>query len=102
MDYHSSSLLSAEIGLTEVELKTFSIKVSSAVRAKLAYLFLVPKNQELVACYQLMEGLNNLWSNLVQNLLESCTSRKVKRLFLFLAEKANHSSVKYINPEKIN
>ena len=36
------------------------------------------------------------------NQLESCTSIKVKRLFLFLAEKANHSWVKHINLEKID
>ncbi len=102
IDYHSSSFLPAEIGLVDIELKTFSIKVSSAARALLECLFLAPKNQELVECYQLMEGLNNLRPNLVQKLLESCTSIKVKRLFLFLAEKANHSWVKHINLEKID
>lgn len=102
LDYYSSSFLPADIGLVEVELKTFSIQVSSAARALLECLFLAPKNQELVECYQLMEGLNNLRPNLVQKLLESCTSIKVKRLFLFLAEKANHSWVKHINLEKID
>jgi hypothetical protein len=34
--------------------------------------------------------------------LESCASIKVKRLFLFLAEKANHSWVKHLNIEKID
>jgi len=100
-DYYSSSFLPADIGLVEVELKTFSIKVSSAARAMLECLFLAPKNQELVECYQLMEGLNNLRPNLVQNLLESCASIKVKRLFLYLAEKANHSWAKHLNLEKL-
>lgn len=102
LDYYSSSFLPADIGLVEVELKTFSIQVSSAARAILECLFLAPKNQELVECYQLMEGLNNLRPNLVQNLLETCNSIKVKRLFLFLAEKANHSWVKHLNIEKID
>ena len=102
LDYYSSSFLPADIGLVEIELKTFSIKVSSAARALLECLFLAPKNQELVECYQLMEGLNNLRPNLVQNLLENCTSIKVKRLFLYLAEKANHSWVKHLNLEKID
>ncbi|GBF20353.1 MULTISPECIES: type IV toxin-antitoxin system AbiEi family antitoxin [Arenibacter] len=102
LDYHSSSFLPADIGLVELELKTFSIKVSSAARAMLECLFLVPKNQELVECYQLMEGLNNLRPNLVQNLLENCTSVKVNRLFMYLAEKANHSWVKHLNIDKIN
>src|SRR5680860_1072597 len=102
IDYYSSSFLPADIGLVEIELKSFSIKVSSAARAMLECLFLAPKNQELVECYQLMEGLNNLRPNLVQKLLESCTSIKVKRLFLYLAEKANHSWVKHLNIEKID
>lgn len=102
LDYYSSSFLPADIGLVDVELKTFSIKVSSAARAMLECLFLAPKNQELIECYQLMEGLNNLRPNLVQNLLESCTSVKVKRLFLYLAEKANHNWLKHLNIEKID
>lgn len=102
LDYYSSSFLPAQIGLVEVELKTFTIKVSSAARAMLECLFLAPKNQELVECYQLMEGLNNLRPHLVQNLLESCSSIKVKRLFLYLAEKANHSWIKHLNIEKID
>lgn len=102
LDYYSSSFLPAEIGLTEVELKTFTIKVSSAARAILECLFLTPKNQDLLECYQLMEGLNNLRPNLVQNLLENCSSIKVKRLFLYLAEKASHSWVQHINLEKID
>jgi hypothetical protein len=65
-------------------------------------LFLTPKNQELVECYQLMEGLNNLRPHLVQNLLENCTSVKVKRLFLYLAEKANHSWIQHLDIEKID
>ena len=65
-------------------------------------LFLMPKKQELIECYQLMEGLNNLRPNLVQNLLENCTSIKVKRLFLFLAERAGHSWVKHLNIDKID
>ncbi len=102
LDYYSSSFLPADIGLVEVELKSFSIQVSSAARAMLECLFLAPKNQELTECYQLMEGLNNLRPNLVQNLLENCTSIKVKRLFLYLAEKANHNWVKHLNLEKID
>jgi len=102
LDYHSSSFLPPDIGLVEVELKTFSIKVSSAARAMLECLFLAPKHQELVECYHLMEGLNNLRPNLVQDLLENCTSVKVNRLFMYLAEKVNHSWVTHLNMDKIN
>ena len=49
-----------------------------------------------------MEGLNNLRPDLVQNLLENCSSIKVKRLFLYLAEKASHGWVQHIKLDKID
>jgi len=102
VDYYSSSFLSPKIGLTEIEHRTFSIKVSNAPRALLECLYLTPKRQELLECYQLMEGLNNLRPNQVQILLETCSSIKVKRLFLYLAEKANHSWFQYLDIKKID
>ena len=102
LDYHSSSFLPSELGLIEIEQKTFSIKISNAPRALMECLYLAPRHQELLECYQLMEGLNNLRPNQVQKLLEDCSSIKVKRLFLYLAEKANHNWVKHLNTERID
>ena len=65
-------------------------------------LYLTPKKQELVECYEIMEGLNNLRPKQVQELLEACTSIKVKRLFLYMAEKARHDWFKYIDLEGID
>ncbi|VAX11056.1 Ynd [hydrothermal vent metagenome] len=102
IEYHSSSFLPANLGFTEVQVGTFTIKVSGATRAMMECLYLVPKKQELFECYELMEGLTNLRPNQVQELLENCNSVKVKRLFMYLAEKCGHSWVKYINMEKID
>ena len=102
LDYHSSSFLPPNIGLTEIELKTFSIKVSNSARALMECLYLAPKKQTLLECYQLMEGLNNLRPDLVQNLLENCTSIKVKRLFLYMAEKTSHSWFQHIKTAAID
>jgi hypothetical protein len=44
-----------------------------------------------------MEGLNNLRPSSIQNLLEKCTSVKVKRLFLYLADKVGHEWFSFIN-----
>ena len=44
-----------------------------------------------------MEGLVTLRPSLVQTLLETCSSIKAKRLFLFLAEAMNHAWVKRIH-----
>lgn len=65
-------------------------------------LYLAPEHQPLLETYELMEGLNNLRPVTVQKLLESCTSVKVKRLFLYMAEKAGHDWFNYLKTEKID
>jgi transcriptional regulator with AbiEi antitoxin domain of type IV toxin-antitoxin system len=97
VDYHGTSFLPSDLGLTNVELSNFSIKVSGAARAIMECLHLAPQKQELMECYQLMEGLNNLIPKQVQTLLENCQSVKVKRLFLYIAEKADHNWFKYLD-----
>ena len=102
VDYYETSFLTQDIGLTEVEFKNFSIKVSGAARALMECLYLAPHKQELTECFELMEGLNNLQPKQVQTLLEDCQSVKVKRLFLYMAEKANHSWFNYLDITKID
>ncbi len=102
LQYYESSFLPKDLGLIDVELKTFSIKVSGAARAIMECLYLAPKDQDLVECYELMEGLNNLPPMKVQILLENCQSIKVKRLFLYMAEKAKHSWFEYLDINKID
>lgn len=97
-----TSFLPSALGLVELDHKGFSIKVSSPARAILECLYLSPKSQPLLEVYELMEGLNNLRPASVQALLEACTSIKVKRLFLYLAEKAGHQWVSYLNLERID
>ncbi len=46
--------------------------------------------------------LNNLRPASVQSLLEACTSVKVKRLFLYLADKAGHDWHNYLKLEKVD
>lgn len=102
IDYRQTSFLPADLGLTKFELKNFSIKISGAVRAMMECLYLSSKKQDLIECYELMEGLNNLRPDQVQNLLEKCQSIKVKRLFLYLAEKAGHSWLSFLNLSQID
>ena len=102
IDYHPTSFLPPAIGMADVELKLFSLKISGPVRALMECLYLAPEKQELLECYELMEGLNNARPHLVQSLLEVCRSIKVKRLFLYLAEKAGHDWMNYLNIEKVN
>lgn len=102
VDYYSSSFLPSNIGLQTLNLGTFNLLVSNPTRALMECLYLVPKKQELVECYEIMEGLNNLRPKQVQELLEACTSVKVKRLFLYMAEKTGHDWFKYISIENID
>jgi hypothetical protein len=76
-------------GLTEKSYGDFSIRTSSLERAILELLYFVPAQQQYEESKQLFEGLRALRPNLVQSLLETCNSIKVKRLFLHLAEETN-------------
>lgn len=102
IDYRLTSFLPARLGLTEFEHKGFTVKVSSPARAIMECLYLAPKSQPLIEVYELMQGLNNLKPASVQALLESCSSVKVKRLFLYMAEKAGHSWLDYVDLKKVD
>jgi len=101
MHYFSSGFLPAKMGLVEKDHENFSVKVSSPARAMMECLYLTPQRQELFECFEIMQGLNNLSPASVQELLENCTSVKVKRLFLYIANKAGHNWVKHIRTDKI-
>ncbi len=98
--YYRSGFLATDLGFTEMEFKSFKFKISDPARAMMECLFLVPNRQSLIECYEIMEGLNSLRPTHVQALLEHCNSVKVKRLFLYLAEKSGHEWVKYIQLDK--
>lgn len=102
IEYYQTAFLPSDVGLTEIELNNYSIKVSDTTRAIMECLYLVPKYQDLAECYEIMEGLNNLRPTHVQYLLENCQSVKVKRLFLYLSEKAGHQWFQSLNLEKID
>jgi hypothetical protein len=78
------------------------ICVSTVERAILECLYLSPKQFDLLECYQIMEGLQGLRPTLMQDLLESCRSIKMKRLFLFMADKANLPVMKYLKLNNID
>ena len=102
IEYYKTTFLRSDVGLTEIELKNFSIKLSDATRAIMECLYLAPKKQDLMECYEIMEGLNNLRPSHVESLLEQCQSVKVKRLFLYLSEKAGHEWFQSIDVKKID
>ena len=93
----STSVLPPSLGLADYQAGAFSIKISGPERAMLECLHLAPDTLDLVECYQVMEGLTTLRPKLLQPLLEQCSSVKVKRLFLYMAEKAGHAWFKRLD-----
>jgi len=65
--------------------------ISGPERAFMECLHLFPEQFSLLDSYYVMEMMTTLRPTFVQRLLEKCTSIKVKRLFLYMAEKAGHS-----------
>lgn len=91
LDYYGSVLL-----------ENVEVKVSSPELAAMEMLYLVPKGQSFDEAAKIMEGLTTLRPELVQRLLEQCNSVKVKRLFLFMAEKHDHPWMKELKLENMN
>jgi hypothetical protein len=90
------------LGITVVPIGEFNLKVSSHERAMLEYLHLLDGESPGDEPVKLMEGLAWLRPDVLQNLLESCRSIKVKRLFLALAEQANHPWLKNLNMKNVD
>ena len=67
----------------------FSIQMASPERAAMEMLYYVPSEQGFDEAEHIMESLLALRPALVQKLLETCNSVKVKRLFMYMAEKSS-------------
>jgi hypothetical protein len=90
------------IGLMDYQDGEQTLKISNAVRAMMECLSLSPNHFPLSEAYELMEGLSTLRPVQVQTLLEQCKSVKVKRLFLYFAEKTGHAWFKYIDINQVD
>jgi len=102
INYYTTSFLPADEGMTTIRIDNFELSIASPARALMECLFIAPQSQDLMECLQIMQGLNNLHPKRIQNLLEKCTSVKVKRLFLYLAETSGHAWFKHLNLGQID
>ncbi len=89
-------------GLTKRELGTYAVTVSTPERAIMEVLHFVPAGESFEEAGLLMEGLTTLRPDVVQALLEQCRSVKVKRLFMFLAERSGHAWVGKLDLSKVD
>jgi hypothetical protein len=78
-------------GLKSFDMGNFSITVSAPERAIMEILYCLPKTESPDETKHLMEGLTTLRPDVVSELLRACTSVKVKRTFMVLAEVERHS-----------
>jgi len=76
--------------------------MSSPERAVLELLDEVPQRETFHQADMLMEGLRNLSPRRLHKLLVDCRSVKVKRLFLWFAERHDHAWLKQLNRKDID
>lgn len=98
-----TNFLPEDVGLRDHRAGDFTVRVSEPERAILEFLLHQATDQ---AGYEharlVLEGLGTLRPALVQTLLEKCTSVKVKRLFLHLAELHRHPWVNQLDLTRVS
>lgn len=67
------------------------LPISTPERAFMECLLLAPRYYNYLDLYMLMEQLTGLRPMVVQQLLEQVTSYRAKRMFIYMAERANHA-----------
>jgi hypothetical protein len=89
-------------GFSEFIEKDFLMRISSPERAAMEMLHLVPGKISFEEALLIMENLVSLRPDMVQRLLAMCRSIKVKRLFMYTAERQGHSWVSDLDLSKID
>lgn len=104
LQHHNPKLFTASkpTEFTEVKRGAFSIRIAAPERAILEVLHLAITNDAIDHAVDLMSGLSTLRPQILQNLLETCRSVKVKRLFLWAAESAGHPWHKRLSVERLD
>jgi hypothetical protein len=99
--YFGTTLFSHPVDGSLKAYGTLSLSISSPERAILEVLDGVPRVTDFEEARLLMEGLPSLRAGLMQQLLEACTSVKVKRLCLHLADATHMPWRKELADERI-
>ena len=77
------------------------LKASAPEQAFLECLLLAPKQYSYMDLYYIMEQLTTFRPDVVQELLESTENLKVKRMFLYMAEKSGHHWFSLLKTDRI-
>ncbi|RKY82477.1 hypothetical protein DRQ07_01230 [candidate division KSB1 bacterium] len=102
--YFPTKLFSRNLSDTYVnyQYREFEIRLSSPERAAMEMCYLIPRLQEFEEAGEIIENLTVLRPGIVQLLLENCRFIKVKRLFLYFADRAGHDWFNELNLANIN
>ena len=94
--------VASELGFSEFKEKDLILKISAPERAAMEMLHLVPGKVGFDEAFLIMENLATLRSEMVQRLLIMCRSIKVRRLFMFMAEKHGHPWVSELDVSSLD
>jgi hypothetical protein len=98
----TSKFLPAGTAVRARDFGGFPLLASAPERAILECLLLGPERVDLVETYGLLENQRTLRPKVMPSLLETCSSVKVKRLFMFMAERARLPVVTKLARERID
>ena len=101
IEHIKTSFLPPKLATSTGDYQNTKIILSSLERAIMECLYISPKKFEILECYQILEGLRLLRPNVLQKILINCHSIKVKRLFLYMAEKSQLSALKKLKLDSI-
>lgn len=102
LEITKSSFLPHDMALEKKEVRGLMLTISSPERALFELLYFVPNRQSFEESALIMENLIGLRPTIVQQLLEQCRSIKVKRLFLFLAQRLRHPWFEMLDSSKVD
>ncbi|MBN2664821.1 MAG: type IV toxin-antitoxin system AbiEi family antitoxin [Bacteroidales bacterium] len=88
--------------LTTIAQDNYFVKISSPEQAFMECLLLAPQHYDLMGLYLIMEQLATVRPEIIQSILEQTNNIKVKRLFLFMAQKAGHDWFFRLDRHRIN
>jgi Transcriptional regulator, AbiEi antitoxin, Type IV TA system/Transcriptional regulator, AbiEi antitoxin N-terminal domain len=80
----------------------YSFEISNPERAILEVLVDVPEKTSFEHAEQILQGMTSLSPSKLQDLLMVCDNIRIRRLFLWMAERQNHPWFKKLNLERIS
>ena len=90
------------IQTSTVKVEGVNLLVSSPEQAFMECMLLAPDRYGYMDLYYIMEQLTSLRADIVQTLLETIKNLRVKRMFLYMAEKAGHYWFEMLDMVKID